>query len=790
MRMRTLDRKVLRDAWHLRGQLAAVAVVVACGIALFVTLRSMHGHLRESLERYYTEYRFADVFARVKRAPDAVRRQVGEIPGVAAVETRVVADVVVDVPGLAEPATAHLVSLSAGREPALDLVAVRRGRRPFAGRRDEALVSDAFARANGLAVGDALGAVINGRWHRLRIVGTAMSPEFVYEIAGEGAIFPDNRRFGVLWLDEAGLADALQMRGAWNDLAVSLAPGASERDVVDRLDALLARYGGRGAYGRADHVSHRFVTGEIEETQVTSIIIPAIFLGVTVFLLHTLLLRLVGTQRDQLAVLKAFGYPDGTIAWHVVKLAVIPVVIGGAAGVALGVWFAGGLAGVYARFFQFPVAGYAQDARIVLAALAIAAAAALTGALSAARRASRLAPAEAMRPEAPARYRRGLVERLRLRRVLSPAWRIVVRNLERRPGREATSMVGIALAGGLVVAALYAFDAIAEIRRLQFEVASRADVMVAFDVPRPAAALRELAHLPGVVRVEGYRSVPVRLRAAHRQSLTALLGLSADAELDRIVSARGVPIPPPGVGLLLSARLARRLGVSAGDSLGVEVLEGARPVRRVAVAGVVDDLVGISAYAERGALDRLLGESPVVSGAYLAVDPLAAAAVHARLKTLPGVSGVIVHAAVLEGFDRTIAESFGISLTTTIAFACVIVFGVVYNAARIALSERGRELASLRVLGFSRREVGHMLLGEQAVIVAAAVPLGLLAGLGYSALLAFRFQSDLFRIPFVARATTYAISAVVVILSAAASALLVRRRLDRLDLVSVLKTRE
>ncbi len=786
--MSPLDRKLLRDLIHLRGQMIAVALVVTCGISMFVTLRGMHSYLLGTQASYYERYRFSDLFAHLKQAPLGVASRLAALPGVAAAEPRIVVDVLLDVPGLAEPATGRLVSIPQHRRPALNDLYLRHGR--WVAGRGEVLASEAFARANGLQIGDTLGAVIHGRWQRLRIVGLALSPEYVYEIRGAGDFFPDNRRFGVIWMGYEPLAAAFDLDGAFNDVAVSLAPGASQPATLARLDRLLARYGGLGAYGREDHVSHRFVSDEITETRVTSVAIPAVFLGVTAFLLHIVMSRLVATQRDQIAVLRAFGYSAGAVGGHYLKLALAPVLLGAAAGTGIGLWFAVELAQVYARFYQFPVVRYQPEPGIVALAVAIGGGAALLGAWGAARRAMALPPAEAMRPEAPARYRTGRLERLAGLRLASPETRILLRNLERRPWKAALSVVGIALAAAIVVLGWYAYDAIGFMKDVQFRTVQREDVTVVLREPASAAALHALARLPGVLRAEPFRAVAARLRNGHRTYRAAFQGMDPGGELRRIVD-RGFRVhglPPAGV--LLTSHLAEKLAVRPGDRLTVEVLEGARPVREVPVAGVVDEMMGMAAYMELPALNRLMHEGRTISGAYLAVDPPAREALYARLKRLPAVSGVGVREAALRSFETTVAESFWISISVLITFACVIAFGVIYNGARIALSERGRELASLRILGFSRGEVASMLLGEQSLLTLLALPLGAAFGFAVCALLALRFESDLFRLPLVVSGRTYLFAFLTVAASALASGLAVRHRLDRLDLIAVLKTRE
>jgi putative ABC transport system permease protein len=790
--VRALRRKLWRDLVHLRGPFAAVALVIASGVAVFVTLRSMHGYLTSSLAEYYARHRFAEVFASVGRAPRGLAARLAVVPGVAAVEARVVADVLLDVPGLAEPASARLVSLPARGAPRLNLPHLRSGRWPArdgGGARREVVASDAFCRANRLRPGDRLAALLNGRFERLVVVGTAISPEYVYEIRA-GQIFPDNRRFGVLWMSETALAAAFDLEGAFNDVALLLAPGASEPEVVARLDRMLAPWGGLGAYGRDAHLSHRFITDEIAETQVTSLLLPAIFLGVTAFLLHIVLLRLVSTQRDQIAVLKAFGYSDRAVGLHYLGLALLPVGAGATAGVAFGLYFALRLAGVYARFFQFPSARFTPDWGIALAAVLVAGGAALLGALAAVRRAVALPPAEAMRPESPAIFRRGPLERSGVARRLSPAARIVARQLERRPLRAAFGVAGIALALAMVFTGWDMFAAVDRMKLVHFEAAAREDATVVFREAQAPAVRHALGRLPGVTRVEPFRAAAVRLRHGPRSHRTALTGLEAGGELRRVVDRhmRAHPLPPRG--LLMSAKLAEILDLEPGERVTVEALEGRRPVGEVPVGALVDELLGASAYLEVGELDRLLGEGERRSGAFLAVDRARGRELDARLKRLPQVVGVARREADLRGFEATIAESFRISIVTIVGFACVLAFGLVYNGARIALSERGRELASLRVLGFSRREVAAMLLAEQAAITLLAQPLGVALGVGLCALVAFRFDSELFRMPFVVPAETVALAVFTVLAAAVVSGWAVRRRLDRLDLVAVLKTRE
>ena len=773
----------------MRGQIVAVTLVLACGIATYVTMRSAFQSLVTAQSEYYSSYRFADVFTHVKRAPESLSTALAAIPGVAAVQTRVVMDVTLDVPGLDEPATGRLISIPERRTPMLNGVFLREGRYIEPGQRGEALISEAFASANRLSTGDSIDAVMNGKWERLRIVGIALSPEYIYEIR-PSEVFPDNRRFGVLWMSRDVLGPAFNMKDAFNDAAISLTHGADEREVIARVDQLLDRYGSLGAYGRQDQISFRFLADELGELRVYGLMLPTLFLAIVAFLLNVLLSRLVGSQRGQVAVLKAFGYTNVEIGVHYLELALVAVATGTAAGVGVGLWLASGMMNIYARYFHFPSLRLQIDGPLILFAVAIGAGAACLGAISAVRRAVALAPAEAMRPEPPATFRPGLLERLGLRSLLAPASRMIVRNLDRRPWRAFFAALAVALSVAIVVSGRYAIDAVERLVSVQFHTVQREDVTVVFQEPRPARARHELAQMDGVLRVEPYREVPARLRIGHRSRRVGVLGLPPDGELRRPVDQQLRPVILPPEGLVLNAKLAEILDARPGDVVTVEVLEGARPVREVAVAALVDEPVGLGVYMQASALHRLMREGDTISGAYLKVDPQAAPKLYSVLKHTPSISGVAVREAMLASFWKTFGDSIWISTAFLVGFASVIACGIVYNGARIALSERGHELASLRVLGYTRAEVGRILLGEQGLLTLVSIPAGFGLGFALSALLSRFFSRELFRLPLVVNAGTYAFAAIIVTAAAVFSGLIVAQRLRHMDLTAVLKSRE
>lgn len=788
--MRMLTRKLLRDLWGIRSQAIAIALVMASGVALFVMARGNFSSLRLTQQSYYRDYHFADVFANAKRAPRRLASEIEAIPGVRRVQTRTVAEVVLDIPGMDQPARGRLVSVpDSGARPELNDLHLRRGRWLDPGRPEEVMANEAFVEAHGFVPGDRITAVINGRRKELEIVGVVMSPEFVYTI-GAGELFPDPRRYGILWMARKPLASAFDMEGGFNDVALALDPGAREEEVIARLDRLLAPYGGIGAVPRALQISHWYLESELGGLETMALVMPTIFLGVAAFLLNVVLRRIVAVQREQIAQLKALGYDNRALAWHYLQWSLAIAGIGTVVGVLSGIWLSTQMLDMYMEYFEFPVLRYDFSWANVLGALAFSGGAAAIGAVGAVRGAVRLPPAEAMRPQPPARYTRTLIERIFGARWLSQPTRIILRNLSRTPVRSGMSVLGIAFACAIVVTGGAMMDSVDEILRLQFDLAQRQDVTVSFFEPASPAAYYELARLPGVVEAEPMRATPARLRAGPRSRQVGITGLPRGSALQRVIDARGEPIELPLEGVLLSNVLADRLAVRAGDPLEIFILEGRRPVVETVVAGTVEDFVGTAAYMEIGELRRLLREGATLSGAALRIDSAEEDQLLARLKQTPLVAGVGLQQAVIDNFQTYLADNMSVFLFAQLGFAVVIAFGVIYNTARISLSERNRELASLRVMGFRRAEIAYILLGELAALTLVALPVGMVLGYGILAAAITAFETELYRLPLVMSSQAFGVAIATVLASAAISALVVRRRLDTLDLVAVLKTRE
>lgn len=787
--MKALDKKLVRDIGHMAGQLFTIALVVACGIASYVAIHGTSRALTRARDAYFERQRLADAFVHLERAPESLRERIAAMDGVALVHTRLVEPVSLPVEGMRDPPSGQLVSLPASGEAPLGGILLREGRMFEAGRAEEAVVLEAFADAHGLRVGDRLPAVLAGVRRDLRIVGIAIAPEYVFAVS-PGEMMPDPRRFGILWMDRAGLAAAFRMEGAFDDVLVRLQPGASERTVIGALDRLLARYGALGAYARDRQPSAQVLRGELAQLATLSGLMPAIFLGVAAFLINLVLSRLVQVQRSQIASLRAVGYTRGEVGRHYLALVLVVVTGGAIIGAGVGAWLGDLMTNLYAQYFTLPELRFRIDMRVFVLATGTTLVAGLLGAIGTVLAVMRLPPAEAMRPEAPALYRRALGVPRALRRFLGPSVRMILREITRRPLRASATALAVAMSVALLVSGRFGFDAVEWFMEVQFGLSQREDLTVTFRRPVNTRAIGELAHMPGVLQAEGLRSVAVRFRSGSRSRDSVLVGHPPDARLRRIIDLDGRGHDPPPDALLVSATLGEILRLRVGDALDIEVLEGPRARYRMPVAGFVDDLAGLSGHMRMETLARMLGDEGRISQAVLAIDPDAREVLSRALASRPEILGVSRRDTAIDMFRKQTAGQMRTNTLILTLFASVIAIGVIYNAARIALSTRGRDLASLRVLGFRRSEISSILLGELGLLVALALGPGMLLGNAIAEGMMSGVDPEMYRFPVIISARTYAFATLVTLGASLASALLVRRRLDRLDLIGVLKSRE
>ena len=787
--LKTINIKLIRELKATWGQVFAILLVIAAGVATFIMSLTTLDALQLTRDAYYRDYRFSDVFTSVNRAPESLHARISKIEGVDKVETRVVAPVKLTVDNYFEPIIGRVISIPDHSEPVVNRLYLLKGRYIDSQRDDEVILNEVFAEAHGLQPGDSLEMIIKGRLQTITVVGIALSPEYIYQVA-PGSITPDFKRFGVLWMARSVLGKAFEMDKAFNDVVLTVQAGTNVKDVIQKLDLLLETYGGMDSRERHWQISHRIFQSDIDQLAQMAGVFSTIFLGIAAFLLNVVIGRLINKQRELIAALKAFGYSNVEVGLHYLAYVAVIVMGGLAIGTACGIWLGHGLSQVYTAFYRLPYLQYELRPEILAVACVITFLSAAIGTVFAVKQAVKLPPAEAMQPEPPAEYKKSFIEITRLTHFFSQPLRMIIRHMERKPVKSILSIISIALACAIMVVGTFFKDAIDFMVDIEFGLAQRQDLTVSFIEPTSYRAYYDLQRIPGVKYAEVYRSVPIRIINQHRTYLTSINAYDEQPDLYRTLNIEHEAVKMPENGILLTEYLGNQLNIKQGDEIIVEVLEGKRPVKRVHVVSLVKQYLGVGAYMNRQALNQLMQEGDTISGAYLKIDPEYETEIYTTLRDMPQVSNTVARKNMIGSFYDTAAEFVYIFVGFISALSIIITFGVIYNAARISLSERSRELASMRVLGFTQAEISFILLGELGILTLLAIPVGLLFGRLLSWYMILEIPQEIFRLPLIIEPSTYATAALVVIIAAILSGLIVRSRLDHLDLIAVLKTKE
>ncbi|CUH44676.1 ABC transporter permease [Ruegeria atlantica] len=787
--MSPLDKKMVRTLHRYKGQAVAIAIVIALGVMTLVMMTGLASTLSETRSKYYERYRLADVFAPAARAPQTVLQHLASLPGVTAVEGRVTGGALITLEEAGRPVRATALSIPRDAYPLINNYMLTSGRTPRVGRNDEVLLLQSFADAVGLAPGDSLSATMNGARRTFVVVGLAQSPEFIY-IAAPGEMVPDDTRFAVLWMLEDAMAAAFDMKGAFNEALLLLSRNANTQEVIAGANRLLDKYGGLGAYGLEDQASNRFVMEEIAGLRATVGVVPPVFLAIAAFLLNIVIARMIQSEREQIGILKAFGYTSLEIGIHYFKLVLVIALCGAVLGGALGVMSGRLLSGVYQTFYKFPFLVFQISASAFVLGVLVSVLAASAGAILVLRSVFSLTPAIAMRPPAPVDYSGTGAFGPRMRGLLDQPTRMVMRRIARQPGRILGAIVGIACGMALsvgMVSILAGFDKTID---MTFSVIDRSDAMVSFTHPLSDTVQYELASLDGVNAVEPFRVVPVEFRHGLRHYRGAVNGLREGARLNRALKSDLEPVELHTNGIVLSTALAKVLDAEIDDTIEIAVLEGRRPNLTVQVTGVAETLLGSPAYMSLEGLNRILKEPGRVSAVYLSADSDRLAALQLYFADMPRVAGISVKRDAEQAMQKIMNEGAGSTRYVMALIAAVITFGIIYNTARISFAESMRDLASLRVIGFTKGEASFVLLGELAVVILVALPLGALMGYFLSFAISAGFSTDIYQVPSVFNPSGYGTAVLVVLGASVVSGWIVKRDVDRVNLVDALKIKE
>ncbi len=792
--MRPLHRKLLRDVWQSRGTLAIVVMIIAIGTSSLVGLGSAHRILGLSQAEYYRQCHFADFWINVKKAPLTEVERIARMPEILEVQGRVVFDVLVDLPEQNQPITGRLLSTPVrNADRALNGIHLVSGSGFSDDRDEEVIISDTFAEAHDLQLGDRIHIILNRRREAFVIVGTAISPEYVYMVRGPGDLVPDKEHFGVFYIKQDYARDVLGFRDAFNELTGRVTAGSEDQldTLLEKIDRSLSPYGVLETVPRERQASHRFLSDEIAGLWATATVMPLIFLAVAALVLNIIMIRLAQRQRTTIGTLKAMGYSNRQILGHYLSFGVVIGILGGLIGCGLGLLMALGMIEMYKLFFQFPHFVFRVYPDLLGIGILVSVVFAVFGTVRGVLEVLRLAPAEAMRPKPPERGGRIFLERFPLLwKCFDFHTQMALRNVFRNRIRTLTGVISTALSISLIFMSLVLYDSFLYMIDYQFEQVAHSDVDVGLREEKSIAALWEIRQLPGVDYAEPILGLRCDMAHGRHHRRVSITGLASGHRLTTPMQSGGKPIEIPSQGIVLSKKLAELLDAHIGDTLEVTPVRGYRVTKRVPVASIVESFLGMDCYADQKYLSGVVGEAYAVNSVQLSVNPAQMQEFFKAVKRRPNIQGVSVREDAKENIQKTVIDTSGFSIGIMVCLAGAIAFGSTLNNSLVEIGDRMSEISTLRVLGYRPYQVAGLLMRQ--TIATFLVGLILAFPLGYAMVhgLASAYDSELYRIPVIIRPMVAVNTIVLSVLFVAIAELIVYRQITKLDWLEGVKVKE
>lgn len=794
MVMSVLNKKLWRNIISTRGQFLAVTAVVAVGIALYIAMTTAYANLDRAQKEFYRQDNFADYYFQTIKAPEEITRQITALPGVIAATGRIQQDVPV-IKGDGSRADARLTSYSLPMEGQVNLLTVLSGRlfeKYPQGGRVEVLLDPEYAAANHLAPGDTVNIVAEGREIPLTVVGAATSPEFVYPMKDGASLIPEPKEFGIFMIPQNQAQEILGLSGQIDQVVIRLAPGADEQQIAGQIKAILEPYGNLASYPRKQQLSHAVLQGKIDGIKAAATSLPAIFLGIAALIQFVMIGRMIKSHRTQIGIMKALGYGDLQVMLHYASYALLIGILGAGAGIVMGILFASGISSLYAQYFNLPRAIGGFYGTGIVNGLILSMTVAVVAGLWAARGVAAIKPAESLNPEPPRGTGKILLEAWPwLWQRLDATWKMTLRSINRNRTRSAVTLLGVVFAVGMIVVSLFVRDTVDYMFSQHFNQDMNYDYSISFAKPVRGAELLNIERISGVQKTEPVFDLPVKIHWAGRAEDALILGLPLQSTMQRIFSpARSVMSLPPD-GLVIDANTANKLGARVGDEVQVETTLSMGPSHIVGmkILGISKQLIGSESFASLDLVNRMLQESGLISGAMLKVDSGQAAGIEAELGTMTNISSILSRQKQQDNYNTELGYVF-YTVFMLLIFAIMLGFAIIYNASVISFAERRRELASLRVIGFTTREISSLLLKENLLQTLLGIILGLPFGRLLSESYIKKASTDVFTFQVVIYPLTYLLATLGGILFVAIAYRLAVKSVSSLDMVEVLKTRD
>lgn len=787
--MNHLNRKIIRDLWQFKGQFISVLVVVIIGVMLYSGINAAFRNLSGASEKYYREYRFADLWATMYRAPEGVEEKIKSLPFVKMATGRVVQDVKIGISG--ENAIVRMITLPDDKKDIVNDVRITSGSYFSVQENNQCLLEEEFFKAHNLKIGDYIYPIINGNEVKLKVSGTVKSPEFVYTIRDGGELMPDNRKFGIVFVKQSFGQAILGYEGSINSLVMLVHEGTDIDSAKDDVKKYLEEFGVSEVVEKENQISNKMLSEEMKGLKATGGSFPVVFFIVAAVIIYITMGRIVENQRTQIGVLKAFGFSNLSILLHYLSYSIIIAVVGNIIGAVLGMYLGKGFTELENMYFHLPVTDMKMYPELVIPASMLTLFFCLLAGYNACKRAFRIMPSEAMRPKAPLKGKKILIERITvLWGKLGYSWKMILRNVFRYKRRALMTSIGVVFATAITFISFGMMDSINFLMDQQYSNIQNYDIKVSFTKYLNLEELSYIRSIPHVVKLEPVVETGVEVSNGWKKKDIGFTALINNPEIYKATDKEGTPLELPDNGILIPEKLSKLLDAGPGDTVQIKSYLPGKEKKDIMVKGVVAQYIGSSVYSSIDSMNYLIGEGRIANSAVMIIDsPDNERAVIDKLKEIPAVGSVQSKSDAYNNLMRNMS-SMTAFIGVMIILAAVLSVAVVYNIATINIFERQRELATLKVLGFKDKEVRSLIFNENYLITLFGAMVGLPFGNWLGNAMMSMYDTDAYSFIFTATNEAYILSAALTAGFTVLANLTLMGKIRNINMVEVLKSNE
>ncbi|BCZ44916.1 ABC transporter permease [Clostridium gelidum] len=787
--MNILFRNLLRDIKKSKGQFISILIIVVLGVTFYTAINSAFKNLSNSSSEYYSEYRLADIWVDLYSAPMGIKEKVDSIPNVKTATGRIIKDASINI--LEENATLRFITLPDIKKDIVNDVVIKSGRYFSEDDSNQCLLDEDFFKANNLNLGEYIYPIISGNKVKLKIVGCVKSPEFVYTLKDASEIMADNKRFGIIYIKQSFGEAIFDFKGSINNLSIQISNGSDVKTVKDDVKKALKNYGVKNVIDREEQTSSKMISEKIKGLKSMGGTFPVIFFMVASVIIYIMMGRMVESQRTQIGVLKAVGFTNMQVLAYYMSYSAMIALIGSFIGSILGTYMGASMTKLYNQYFNLPLGGIKIYSEFVIPAFILTLFFCLFAGYHSCKAIFKIMPSEAMRQKSPESGKKIVIERINLIWInISYLGKIIVRNLFRYKKRALLTSLGVIFSSAILLVALSMGDSMDFMIQQQYGNIQNYDIKVKFSKLMSIEDLNNIKNITHIKELEPVLETGVEISNGWKHKDVGFTAQIKEPQMYKVEDKSGNAISLPQNGILISEKLANTLGIKVNDSVNIKFYFPGKEKKEMVVKGIIVQYLGLSTYTSMDNLNSILGEGTIASSAVLKLDNTNAEnEVKDKLRNMPNVMSVDSKTDSLNALLKTMG-AMQASIGVYIMLAGILLIAVLYNIATINIFERQRELATLKVLGFSNNEVKKLIFNENYIIVIFGMIVGLPFGKWLGASLMASSSTDAYTIPYVVEFKTYIIAIILTLLFTAITNLTLMRKIKALDMIEVLKNKE